>query len=284
MKRWNALAATSWRAVRRQPLLALVNLGGLSALALAAWGWLYLPDSSVLLVGLSVLLALLAVAALLLLVSYTFLSYYRTHHPMPILASVNIHPKEKSLWQRTLTGLPWLALWLLLFGVLCAILSWFGGRTLDWSKPVASWLTMLTQRPVSFYTVNAWLSGFVDFLQWVVLPMALLAAFAGLAGAAVWGGKRRWLRHALRLMLSPGYWVLWLLFLAVGLWLPVKLVNWAPALEGIPAATASMVVRFGLAWLISFAGWLFFLSGLARLLKYPQQNVIVLRRPVADPS
>jgi hypothetical protein len=277
--------ATAWKVVQSRPLLAILNLSSLTFLALAAWGWLYLPDSGVLLVVFSILVALLAVAILLTLVSYTFLSYYREHHPMPILSSENIHPKEKPLWRRTLSGLPWLAVWLLAFGILCAALSWMADQSLEWSKPAASWLTMLTQRPVNLYSMNAWLSGFVVFLQWVLLPMTLLAVFAGLAGATVWGGgKRRWLWHSLQLLHTPSYWVLWLLFLAIGLWLPKVLVNWTPTLDGIPAATASLVVRFGAAWLLCFAGWLYFLSGLARLLQYPQQNVIVLRQPVADPS
>lgn len=285
MKRKLSDLTSAWMVMRAHPLLAFLNLAGLTTLLLSAWGWLYLPDSGALLVVSSILVALLAIVILLTLVSYTFLSYYREHHPMAILSSENIHPKERPLWRRTLTGLPWLAVWLMTFGLLCAILSWFGNQSLEWSKPLASWLTMLTQRPVSFYAVNAWLSGFIDFLQWVLLPMAWLALFAGLAGATVWGGgKRRWLWHSLRLLRAPGYWVLWLLFLTVGLWIPKLLVNWTPVLDGIPAATASMTIRFGVAWLLSFAGWLYFLSGLARLLQYPQQNVIVLRRPVADPG
>lgn len=285
MKRWMSLPMGAWRAVQRQPLLAVVNLVAIPGLALAAWGWLYLPDSNVLVVGLSIVAALLVAIALLLLLQYTFLSYYRAHYPMPILASVNIHPKEKPLFRRAVAGLPLLALWFVAFGVLCMGLTFLQRQTLDWAKPLASWITMFSQRPVSFYSVNALLGGVIDFMQWVALPMLFLAAFAGLAGAAAWGGgKRRWLRHALRMLRLPQYWVLWFLFLGVGFWLPLQLVAWVPTLEGIPVATGSLLLRFGLAFCLLLLGWLLFLSALARMLKFPKQNMIVVRRATADPA
>jgi|GEM_PF-1828249 len=285
MKRWIALPASAWRAVGRQPLLALVNLGGLAAVGLALWGWLYVPDSNVALVALSAVTAIALVAVLLLLASYTFLSYYRTHYPMAIEGSVPVHPKEKPLWRPAVAGLPLMAVWFVAYGLVCLVLGWISGSTLEWAKPIASWMTMVTQKPVSFYSVNQWLQYVVGFFQWVLQPMAFLAVFAGLAGYTAWGGVReRWLRHSLRLMFSPSYWAHWLLVLLVGLWLPIWLLQWAPEFETLPLATASLVARFGIALLASFLGWLFFLSGLARLLKFPKQNVIVLRRPIADPS
>ncbi|MCW5966098.1 MAG: hypothetical protein KIT83_18820 [Bryobacterales bacterium] len=280
-----SLPIGAWRAVLRQPLLAGVNLVAIPGMALAAWGWLYLPDSNVLVVGLSMLAALLVAIALLLLLQYTFLSYYRAHYPMPILASVNIHPKEKPLFRRAVGGLPLLALWFVSFGGLCAGLTLLQRQTLEWAKPLASWITMFTQRPVSFYSVNVWMGNIIDFVQWVVLPMMFLAAFAGLAGAAAWGGgKRRWLQHALRMLRLPQYWVMWFLFLGVGFWLPARLMGWAPTLEGVPVATASLLLRFGLAFLLLLLCWLLFLSALARMLKFPKQNMIVVRRAMTDPA
>ncbi len=285
MKRWLSVPAGAWRAVKRQPQLALVNLAAMPAMAVTAWGWLYLPDSNVFIVLLSMLAALLMMLILLLLAEYTFLSYYRAHYPMPILASVNIHPKEKPLWRRAFSGLPLLVVWFLVFGLLCAGLSTLQRHTLDWAKPLASWMTMFTQRPISFYSVDAWLGGVIDVLQWVALPMLFLTSFAGLAGAAAWGGKkRRWMQHALRLMRLPQYWLIWFLFLTLGLWLPLQIVGWVPTLEGIPVATASLLLRFGLAFVLLFLGWLLFLSALARLLKFPKQSVIVVRGASADPA
>lgn len=285
MKRWLALPASAWRAMTRQPLLAFLNLVALPASGLAAWGWLYLPDSSVAWVIASFLLAFTVVVVLLLLVHFTFLSYYRAHYPMRILASVNIHPKEKSLLRRSLGALPLLTAWFVVFGLLCAALSLVNRQTIEWAKPIASWITMFTQRPVSFYHVDLWLGTVVDALQWVLLPMVFLAAFAGMAGAAAWGGrKRKWLHHALRLMKTPGYWVLWLVFLAVGVWLPGTVVDWVPVLDGVFPATLSLMLRFVLAVVLLWIGWLLFLSTLARLLKYPKQTVIQVRRPPENPA
>lgn len=285
MNRWLAFFAGAWRAVSRQHLIALMNLAALPALALALWGWLYLPDSSVLWVAASSLVLLAALLVLLLLVQYTFLSYYRAHHPMPIQASVNIHPREKPLWRRALSGMPLLLVWFLVYGALCGSISLLQRNTLEWAKPVASWITMFSQRPVSFFTVNAWMDGLLDLLQWVGLPLLFLAVFAGMAGAATWGGnRRRWLRHSLGLLRLPLFWLLWLLFLAAGFWLPSRLITWTPELAGIPAATASLLLRFGLAFLLLFGAWLLLLSSVARMLQFPKQAVIVIRRTPPDPA
>ncbi len=285
MTHWLSLPAGAWRVVARQPLLALLNLVALPAAGLAAWGWLYLPDSNVGVVAASLLLALVVSLGLLLVVEYTFFSYYRSHHPMPIMGSVKIHPKEKSLWRRAISGLPPLVVWLAGFGLVCAGISVLQRQTLEWAKPVASWITMFTQQPVSFYSVNAVLEGVLDFVQWVALPMLFLAMFAGLAGAAVWGGgRKRWLRHSLSLLRLPQYWLAWFLFLGVAFWAPLQLTGWVPALDGIPAATASLLLRFGTAFLLLFLGWLLFLSALARMLKFPKQNMIIVRRSTPDPA
>ncbi|MCU0228359.1 MAG: hypothetical protein MUF01_12035 [Bryobacterales bacterium] len=280
-----SLPAGSWRVVARQPLLALMNLAALPVAALAAWGWLYLPDTNVPLVLASLLLAVVLCLGLLLLAQYTFLSYYRQHHPMSVAGSLRFQPRQRSLWRPAWGGLPPLLLWLLVFGGICWAISSLQQRTLDWAKPVASWVTMFTQRPVSFYSVNAIFTGALDFLQWVALPLLFLALFAGLGGAAVWGGgRRRWLRHSLGLLRLPQYWIAWLIFLAVSYWAPIQITTWTPMLEGIPIATASLLLRLGLALALLFLGWLLFLSVLARLLKFPKQGMIVLRRSTTDPA
>jgi hypothetical protein len=285
MNRLLALPMSCWRAIFRQPLLALLNLAAIPTLALVAWAWLYLPDSNAGWIVVSLLVALAAVFCLLYLVTLTFLSYYRSHHPRPVYASVNIHPKEKPLFRRAFTSMPAVSLWFLLFGGICASLTWINQQTLEWSKPMASWITMLTQRPMSFYQVHRWLSGAVDFAQWILLPLLFLAFLAGIGGAAIWGGGRPlWLKHALHLLRNPAYWLVWILFLILSLWLPAQLFERMPVLDGIPVATASLLVRLAGTLALFGFGWLFILSALARFLKHPLQHGIVFRGTPPNPS
>ena len=280
-----ALPASCWQTIARQPLLALLNLLAFPMVGLMSWGWLYLPDSHVLWIAVSLLIALVAIAGLLLLVTFTFLNYYRAHHPRPVYASVNIAPKEKPLLRRALLSLPAVSLWFLLFGGCCAALTWLNQQTLEWAKPIASWITMFTQRPMSFYTVHRWMATTIDLSQWVLLPLLFLAALAGIGGAAIWGGgRKKWIRHALQLLRTPAYWVIWLLFLAVSIGAPMILISKMPVLEGIPVATASLMIRLGITCLLLIFGWLFVLSALARLLKYPLQHGIVFRGTPPKPA
>jgi hypothetical protein len=218
-------------------------------------------------------------------VTFTFLNYYRAHHPRPVYASVSIHLKETSLLRRAMASLPAVSLWFFLFGISCAALTWLNQQTLDWAKPIASWITMFTQRPMSFYSVHRWLATAIDLSQWVLLPLLFLAALAGIGGAAIWGGgKAKWIRHALLLLRTPAYWVVWLLFLAVSFWLPMLLLSKMPVFTGIPVATASLLLRLFLGMLLLGFGWLFVLSALARLLKYPLQHGIVFRGTPPKPA
>lgn len=286
MKRWMATPVGAWRAVVSKPLLFGANLLGLPILLAAVWAWLYIPVSNVPLVLLSVGLMLIVVLALLLLTAYTYNCYYVTHHSMRPISSEGIHLPTMPVVRRTISALPWLAAWFVVFGFLCLSISWVSGLTLEWAKPVASWITMASQKPVSFYSVNAVFETILQLIRWLVLPLVFFASFAGFATAALRKGRKRsWQWHALGMLRSPHYWLAWLAFAVVGVWLPAKLVSWVPPLDGIALATGSMLLRFGLALAIAVLCWLVFLSVLARLTKQSSQSVIVLpRQPHSRPA
>lgn len=279
MTRWMAAPASALRTVIRKPLLLLLNLIAVPALLAAFWGWLYIPVSSVVLVIASVAVLAVLVLALLLLMAYTYCAYYAEQHPLHPVSSQGIRLPVIPVGKRSMMATPILAGWFVAFGLLCGSIGWLGGFTLDWAKPVASWLTMLSQQPVTFYTVNAVFVWVLDFLRWVVLPLFFFASFAGIVTAALRKGRKRaWQGHALRNLKSPLYWAGWLGFAALGLWLPAKLIGWVPAIEGIPAATASMLARFGVALVLAVVCWLVFLSLLARLTQQPRESLIVIPR------
>ncbi|MCL4783952.1 MAG: hypothetical protein KJZ70_13035 [Bryobacterales bacterium] len=277
MKRSLVAPAGAWKAVLKKPSLFGANFVGMPALFGGLWGWLYLPVSSVPLVLLSVLLLLTLAAALLLLTVFTYNSYYVVHHPLQPVSSEGIRLPETSMPKRSIAALPVCLLWFAAFGFLCMSITWLNAFTLDWAKPVASSLTMVSQKPVSFYTVNAVFVGVLDAIRWLVLPLVFFAAFAGLATATLRRGRiRLWQHNALRSLRNPVYWAGWLVFLALGVWAPSKLVDWVPAIEGVPMATASMLLRFGAALALATAVWLLFLSLLARLTKQPRESVLVV--------
>lgn len=277
MKRWMVTPAGCWKAVFKKPLLFAANLFGMPALFAGFWGWLYLPVSSIPLVLLSVALLLTLVAALLLLMVFTYNSYYAAQHPLRPVFSEGIHFPATPLAKRSLAALPAAFLWFVVFGLFCSSITWIGTYTLDWAKPVASSLTMVSQKPVSFYSVNAVFVAVLDAIRWLIFPLVFFALFAGLATAVLRRGRRRlWQRIALGSLRNPLYWVGWLAFLAIGLWIPAKLIDWVPEIEGIPLATASLVLRFGVAIALAIFCWMLFLSLLARLTKQPRESVIVL--------
>lgn len=277
MKRWMVAPAGAWKAVLKQPRLLGANLLGLPALFAGFWGWLYLPVSSIPLVLLSVSLLVALVVALLLLTLFTYNSYYMAQHPLLPVSSEGIRLPATPLTKRSVAALPGALLWFVAFGLLCSSITWIGAYTLDWAKPVASSLTMVSQKPVSFYSVNAVFVGILDAIRWLVFPLVFFAAFAGVATAALRRGRRRlWRRIAFRSLRNPLYWVGWLAFLAAGFWLPARLIDWVPAIEGIPSATVSVALRFGVAIALAIVCWLLFLSLLARLTKQPRESLIVV--------
>ena len=53
------------------------------------------------------------------------------------------------------------------------------------------------------------------------------------------------------------------LLAAIGVYLPYKLIGWHPILPGVALQTASLVIRFGAAYLLAVSAWLILASLLA---------------------
>lgn len=277
MTRLRATFGGAITAVLRNRRLLVANLIGLPALFAGFWAWLYLPVSSVLLVVGSAVLLILLVVALLLLSTYSYCTYYAAHHPMRAISSEGLHLPRVSISRRSLAALPWVFVWFLVLLALLMVVRLLTAYTLDWAKPVASWLTMVSQKPLSFYTVNAIFVNALDSIEWFFLPAILLVFFAGFATAALRRGRvRLWQRVALRVLRHPLYWLGCLLAAILGLWAPQALIHWTPEIQGIPMATASLILRFGAGAVLAIMAWLFLLSLMARLTKQPSENLIVV--------
>jgi hypothetical protein len=144
--------------------------------------------------------------------------------------------------------------------------SWLILQLLDYrdsvSNTIASWLTLRLRRPIAPSSVGwvyAWLVWLAAFVKWpfMLLPWAESAANSGLA-AYRWENLKRPARTARR----PRYWLQCLALLAVGAIIPCLLVSWTPPVKGIPAETASLIVRFLAAYVIAVTAWLLMASNL----------------------
>ncbi|HEU0142548.1 MAG TPA: hypothetical protein VFQ79_22690 [Bryobacteraceae bacterium] len=160
---------------------------------------------------------------------------------------------EESVWQLLLSVLLAVGIiagagWLLasLFALrLCGRWEWMRGMAFVLLLLAmflgGSWLSGSAPRvnPLWFWSIGA-------FIVFAVLP---------------WFAARAWLIRRWQ------YWASAVAVVALGIYIPWKLIWWVPSLSGMTAQTASMAVRFGLAYLLLvislllFSGWMQRLSG-----------------------
>lgn len=117
--------------------------------------------------------------------------------------------------------------------VLCA---WLSGYQSQVGLSVASHLTLWFRKPVK--------------------PQAMATLYAWLLGIAATAGVLALLPLAAEGRPTRRYWMTAAGLAIVGLLLPRLLVGWVPKFESFGAQTASMVVRFVLAYAIALAAWL----------------------------
>jgi hypothetical protein len=127
-------------------------------------------------------------------------------------------------------------LWIAAAAAVVACCVWLVGYRPRLGFSVASHLTQWFRKPVkpqtmgSIYAWLIWIAGVAGVLA--ILPLAVKA-------------RPTW-----------RYWTTAALLAVAGLVLPGLLVGWVPKFESFGAQTASMVVRFALAYAIALASWL----------------------------
>ena len=143
---------------------------------------------------------------------------------------------DGSVWQVALSALLALAIvsgavWLIADALAARV-----GKSLPWLLAAAAAVAgcvWLAGRVKSVYAAPLWIAGLVAVL-------ALLPFAGGVASAA-----RR-----------PSYWAIAFLLALIGLALPWLLVTWVPRFQSFGAQTASLIVRFALAYAIALTSWL----------------------------
>lgn len=173
---------------------------------------------------------------------------------LAVLAYLWLGLPERTAWDLVLS-----AILLLLLAAGWLVLAW---RTLAaFHEAPPDWASCLKRlgrlAPVAFLmaAVSAavlWrLGGAPGWLAGVAVIFALLPA----ASQASAGGVR--LRQVAGVLARAEYWLAGAISVLTGLLLPWLLVSWTPVHGGLVVETASLVVRFALAWLAAVASWLF---------------------------
>ena len=127
-------------------------------------------------------------------------------------------------------------IWIAAVAAVIACCVWLAGYKPRVGLNVASHLTLWFRRPVkpqtmaSIYSWLLWIAGAAGVLA--ILPLAV---------------KARPTRR---------YWITAALLAFAGLLLPGLLVGWVPKFQSFGAQTASMIVRFALAYAIALSAWL----------------------------
>lgn len=188
--------------------------------------WLDIPESRALTLVWSIFIALVALA----LASLTYTASF---------------PDSKQ-WSTVLRNAgPLLASALAIALIYWLLAKWNAYSSIPTFK-IASWLTLKTRkpfRPASFLHAAQFILWIV---RWIVLPVFFMPVLAAVAS----NGRILWRRTNWR------YWIEVPLLLLCCLRLPLFLIYWVPHLDGFFLQSASVALRFLIAYLLFGVAWL----------------------------
>ena len=214
--------------------LVMLHLGGNAALLWLGYYWLGISEARTLSLLWSALIALVLLVGACWLHGAAFLSgqdsdlprAFRTalRHLLPVVAGVVVIIVVYAL----------LARW-------TDYLSGPGFR-------LASYLTLKFRKPVKPASVLRVFSVVMWLVRWVLVPVFALPWISGIAVHG-WRGFAPKLPKLLYVIETP-------ILLLCALWLPLKVINWVPAVGGFTLEILSFSVRLLLAYLLFVGAWL----------------------------
>lgn len=116
---------------------------------------------------------------------------------------------------------------------------------------VASWMTLTLRKPVKAASVLRVFNGVFWLVRWMALPVILVPLAARVARYG-WGGFRDFGK-------GMRVWWMWIAvpaLLACAFLLPLRIMRWAPDVDGFWAQSASFAARAGIAYLLFGVAWL----------------------------
>ncbi|MBK7929015.1 MAG: hypothetical protein IPJ98_16515 [Bryobacterales bacterium] len=224
------LIAAFTDALTRWEVLALQLVGNVVLLVLA-WFWLGMGVGSALAVVMLVALALV-LFALSALLHGSGLAAFRPMRLGEAFASTRARLPKLALYSMVAVAL--LLAW--------DLASAYSAQATQWAASALTFSSQSPTKPASLEGAYAW---FVRIV-FVLIALALHPIAARLAGsidsaASVW--KR------------PGYWAAGIVLAVLGLLVPWWLIKWVPAFSSMVMETLSMLVRFGIAYVLATVSW-----------------------------
>jgi hypothetical protein len=129
--------------------------------------------------------------------------------------------------------------------VLFGFLAWWADYSATPAARLASWLTFHLRRPVKPAVVLRCFNTVLWVVRWVLLPVDLLPLASGVAARGWRGlGEFGWRRYSRLYRLQAP------LLTLCALWLPFRLLNWVPLVNGFRMELLSFALRAGAAYLL----------------------------------
>lgn len=219
---------------RTTRIFCLIQLPANALLLWLAYEWLAMSESTALRLAGSAVAALAIVAAASCLHGATFTSF-RGGGKMGV----------GEAFRTTLRHLLPLMLVVLAAIAIYVFLAWWAGYSVTPAAKLASWLTLTFRKPVRPATVMRYFNAILWMVRWVLLPADLLPLFSGVA-ARGWRGfdEFGWRRYSRLYRLEVPLLVL------CALWLPFRLVDWVPRVNGFTFEMVSFTLRTVVAYLL----------------------------------
>jgi hypothetical protein len=223
----------------RTSMLILLHLLANALLLWLAYLWLGVGESTMFRLALSAADALVILALVCWLHGATF-AYFRTGAPRGVNAA----------FRTALRHLPALLLLAVAVIVLYLLLAMWDAYSAQPAFKWASYLTLKLRRPVKPAAILAVFRAVLWVVRWVLLPLALLPMFSGVAARGWSGfGEFGWPWKRLIWLAAP-------VSLLCALWAPFRLYDWVPHVNGFGLEMLSFALRVALAYLMFVAGWL----------------------------
>jgi hypothetical protein len=224
--------ATSRSGVLKLWLLNLVA----NAAALGSWYyWLLIPDAHGWQVAWSAVLALLIVFGIVWLRAGT-LAWFR-------VAEHRTQPAIGGAFGRGLRHVVPLAIW----AAIGAGIWWIVLSAGNYVPQFSVWIRQKVNAGPSPRNVMHGSDWVVFVVLWIVLPALWLPMATTVAAAGLSGGH---VVRSFRVLRQPLYWILLCVLMALGVWVPYRLVTWVPELKTLHQQAWSAGLRFVAAYII----------------------------------
>jgi hypothetical protein len=234
------------RRLRASPGWVAAQFWATLLIVLAGAAWTRVPEKHAWLVGLTLLLPLLMLAATILLEAGTMRSFLQ-----------NDKRRVPFAWG-ALTLLVWIAVvWLAWW-----ILDWCDDQIPQWAGYLNSRAPAhMRARLFTYEHITQWLSILEWIFRWIVVPGKVIPHAMA---SAQWGGRLPW-RKPLCMMLNGRWWIGAATAALVGVWVPSHFFNGEPH-GSVTHQVWAVSLKLAAAYLLAIANWVMLLAWAAVLL------------------